>query len=155
MNTQDSIRDIRRFRYINDLLHNTKMCTKCEIIKPLSRFYKDSRKMQYRNKGYLSRCISCYKCISDSPENRERQKLHYNGNKDRAIDYLGGKCKDCDEVYVRDVYDFHHRSPKEKSFGIGEKLQGVWKILPPELDKCDLLCANCHRTRHHKERIAA
>jgi len=143
-------KDRRRFRYINDLLHNTKMCTKCEIIKPLSRFYKDRR-----NNGYLSRCISCYKCYSDSSGNREKHKLHYNGNKDRAIDYLGGKCKDCDEVFIRDVYDFHHRNPKEKSFGIGEKLQGVWKNLPPELDKCDLLCANCHRTRHYKERIAA
>ena len=143
-------KDLRRFRYINDLLHNTKMCTKCEIIKPLSRFYKDSR-----NKGYLSRCISCFTCIGSTPENRERQKLHYNGNKDRAIDYLGGKCKDCGGVFIRDVYDFHHRNPKEKSFGIGEKLQGVWKILPPELDKCDLLCSNCHRIRHYEERIAA
>ena len=77
---------------------------------------------------------------------------HCAENKDRAIDYLGGKCKDCGNVFlVQAVYDFHHKNPEEKDFCIGNILGRGWEKITPELDKCDLLCANCHRIRHHEE----
>lgn len=71
--------------------------------------------------------------------------------KAQCIEYLGGKCVDCglkDDCVV--VYDFHHRGAKEFniSHAIGHHLS--LDELKEELDKCDLLCAICHRKRHTK-----
>jgi len=89
----------------------------------------------------------CKQCHNADKVNRKTR------NKERAIEYLGGKCKDCGEVYIKDVYDFHHRNPKEKDFSIGNSLLYKWEKIEPELDKCDLLCSNCHRIRHYEGRI--
>ena len=52
--------------------------------------------------------------------------------------------------------DFHHRDPKLKSFSISRKIDKVGRMLllqdlKEELDKCDVLCKNCHTELHHKE----
>jgi hypothetical protein len=41
--------------------------------------------------------------------------------------------------------DFHHRNPKTKSFNISEKKTVGKNILLKEIEKCDILCVNCHR----------
>lgn len=47
--------------------------------------------------------------------------------------------------------DFHHREPKTKEFGLSIRgLTRSWDKIKLELDKCDLLCANCHRELHAK-----
>lgn len=52
------------------------------------------------------------------------------------------------------VLDFHHRNPLEKSFEISTKATGGWgiKTLLKEIEKCDVLCANCHRIHTYEER---
>lgn len=66
------------------------------------------------------------------------------------IDYLGGACYYCGGVYHPAAYDFHHRNPETKVDTISNFLRGkqsladVWK----ELDKCDLVCSNCHKQHH-------
>ena len=70
------------------------------------------------------------------------------GVKRACVEYLGGKCQLCLGVFPDRVYDFHHRNPREKSFEIGSSTSRNWDILRVELDKCDLLCANCHRIQH-------
>ena len=95
-------------------------------------------------------CKQCHNAYN-APRKAKRKTI----KKERAIEHLGGKCKDCGEVYIKDVYDFHHRNPKEKDFSISNNLDCKWQRIERELDKCDLLCSNCHRNRHYKERIAA
>lgn len=70
--------------------------------------------------------------------------------KETLINLLGGKCITCGVVYPPPVYDFHHRNPEEKLFGISNALvnRSMDEILE-EVKKCDLLCANCHRILHH------
>lgn len=71
--------------------------------------------------------------------------------KAEAIEYLGGKCSSCLCTFHPAVYEFHHRDPAEKE-NHPSKLLGMRKgRLFAELDKCILLCANCHRLEHHKE----
>lgn len=82
----------------------------------------------------------------------EKQRVYKRNNKLKAIEYLGGKCFDCSGVFVVDVYDFHHRDPNEKEINGNMLVRYSWERAKEELDKCDLLCANCHRTRHYKER---
>lgn len=63
-----------------------------------------------------------------------------------AIEYKGGKCEICGRTFAPPVYDFHHLDPTKKDFGIAR--QGIsrsWERVKAELDKCQMLCANCHR----------
>ena len=60
-------------------------------------------------------------------------------------------CLDCDTSYPSYVMDFHHRDPLKKSFELGQAFSRgkSIKLIQAEIDKCDLICSNCHRERHH------
>lgn len=117
----------------------TKTCNICEEDLPLSDFY--ARK---RDPGtHLS---TCKKCMSRTTRWRTYLK------KVEAIEYLGGKCLDCGLKLFGDnysIFDFHHRDPSEKSMEWRKmERSNDWELVKSELDKCDLLCSNCHRMRH-------
>lgn len=59
-------------------------------------------------------------------------------------------CEDCGQHFPPCAMDFHHARGAKK-FGIGQALrqQIALSTLLTELAKCDLVCANCHRIRHH------
>lgn len=62
-----------------------------------------------------------------------------------AIEYKGGKCSICGYYKYPGALDLHHIHGK-KSFGIGDKgYTRSWETVKRELDKCILVCANCHR----------
>lgn len=62
------------------------------------------------------------------------------------VEYKGGKCQRCElKTHIMDVYDFHHRDPETKLFGIAKaNVSRPLAELKKEADKCDLLCRNCH-----------
>jgi hypothetical protein len=69
----------------------------------------------------------------------------------KLIEYKGGKCERCG--YNEDCascYDFHHIDPSTKEFRIGGKTLAFEK-LKKEVDKCMLLCRNCHSWIHEQE----
>lgn len=69
----------------------------------------------------------------------------------RAVQELGGKCIRCGETNIFKL-DFHHKDPKEKDFGISQLSQhATWDTLKNEIDKCILLCRNCHTEFHMEE----
>lgn len=76
---------------------------------------------------------------------REQKRIR----KNEAIAYLGGVCMICGGVFHPAIYEFHHRDPKTKEKDPSKVLSFSWKRIISELDKCDLLCANCHRFLHH------
>ena len=61
-----------------------------------------------------------------------------------AIEYKGGQCQKCGYVKCVAALSFHHRDPKEKEYQIATMLAWSWARIVQELDKCDLLCMNCH-----------
>ncbi len=66
--------------------------------------------------------------------------------KEKAIAYLGGKCQLCGYNKYQGGLDFHHIDPASKTFGIGANGHSrSWQRVQEELDKCILVCANCHR----------
>ena len=91
-------------------------------------------------------------------EIREIRKRHSSDRQNKrlktkiqCIEYLGGKCQNCGYDKSYGALDFHHKNPSEKDFCItGDK---SFEILKPELDKCILLCANCHRELHYPHLI--
>lgn len=67
----------------------------------------------------------------------------------KAIDALGGKCIKCGYNKYSEVLEFHHRDPSQKEFSISRKgYCRSWEKTNKEIQKCDLLCANCHRELH-------
>jgi hypothetical protein len=74
--------------------------------------------------------------------------VYYRGRKVKLILYKGGKCQRCLLKYNGKngtVFQFHHRNPSKKSFGLANQLTNrKWTTIIKEVDKCDLLCANCH-----------
>jgi len=68
--------------------------------------------------------------------------------KQRLVEARGGRCEDCGYDVSVAALEFHHRDSKTKEFGVGN-FNGSWERLVAEAAKCDLLCANCHRRRHH------
>lgn len=66
-----------------------------------------------------------------------------------AREYKGGKCELCGYDRCQDALDFHHKDPKKKSFGISVRgLTRSWAAIKSEIEKCVLICANCHREIH-------
>lgn len=69
--------------------------------------------------------------------------------KELAIQYKGGKCYFCGYKKYYGAFDFHHINEKEKKFGLSTKgLTRSWDKTREEVDKCILVCANCHRELH-------
>ena len=65
------------------------------------------------------------------------------------IEY-GGKCTQCGYDRCLDALEFHHIDPLEKEFHLGERRGISIDLLRKELDKCILVCRNCHTEIHYK-----
>lgn len=66
-----------------------------------------------------------------------------------AVEYKGGKCILCGYNKCIDALEFHHSNSGNKDFGLSQKgITRSWQKVRAELDKCVLICANCHREIH-------
>jgi hypothetical protein len=72
--------------------------------------------------------------------------------KERAVAYKGGKCERCGYNKCIAAMDFHHINPDEKAYTIKNLMVRKWELIQTEIDKCILLCSNCHREQHWNER---
>ena len=59
-------------------------------------------------------------------------------------------CMDCGESNPVKL-QFDHRDPERKLFTIGSRLDKNWEALKSEIEKCDVVCANCHQARTAKD----
>ena len=81
-------------------------------------------------------------------EKKKRDTLSYRRKvKNQIIEYKGGKCEICGYNKCIEALEFHHLNPQEKDFNISGGTKS-FKSLKPEIDKCILVCANCHREIH-------
>ena len=68
---------------------------------------------------------------------------------EKAIVLKGGSCQICGYSKSQRALCFHHIDPAIKSFGISAKgITRAWHKVRAELDKCILLCSNCHAEVH-------
>ena len=103
---------------------------------PCFRQKKNEYNKKYRKKNYVKK------------KNLETNRKWKMEEKRKAVEYKGGKCSLCGYDKCLTALEFHHVNPKEK-----ELYNSHWTFErnKKELDKCILLCANCHREEHAKE----
>lgn len=111
--------------------------TQCQYCEKEFKYYRETSQIRK----------SCLNCIPEGKGNDAaliRRLL-----KNKAIISKGGSCHCCKNSFPNSVYDFHHLIPSEKDFTFGDKTSTVkWNIIEKELEKCILVCANCHRMIH-------
>lgn len=68
--------------------------------------------------------------------------------KAEAVERLGGQCVQCGWSGHSASFEFHHRDPTKKDFGIASHWDLARATVLAEVDKCDLLCGRCHNILH-------
>jgi hypothetical protein len=130
----------------------TKVCTTCKIEKPIEQFLWKNKEKGIRHYP----CSECYKEIRK--KSYEKNKEYYlNKNRKRKEtnnDWYnefkkGKKCHFCDESEPV-CLDFHHLDGTTKEYNIGSMGYSTYSIdtIMKEVEKCVILCSNCHRKVH-------
>lgn len=90
---------------------------------------------------------------SNPLKSRESSKKYRDSNIEKLNSYVKEwKCSKCDFTHpTRFPFDFHHTIPENKEETIGNIMHHSWDKIKKEVDKCIILCANCHRLEHSKE----
>lgn len=92
--------------------------------------------LRFKQGHKLDRCNSCV--IND-----RRFAL-----KVRAVEYKGGSCENCGYDKCLRALTFHHKDPSQKDWQISGNHCRKWESIKQELDKCVMLCSNCHAEVH-------
>lgn len=77
-------------------------------------------------------------------------KNYRNKRKNQIVYVMGGKCQICGYNKSNSALELHHINPDEKDFTIDKGQNISWEKLQKELEKCILVCANCHREIHYE-----
>lgn len=132
-----------------------KTCAKCKDVKSTSEFSPNNRDKPFgRLSSYCKTCRRDHQRYK-SKDLQKEEKKQYNKNRREEkrlflLNYKTGKfCSDCQRSFPSECLDFDHvRSPKivPVSKMVGMSTYSIKDMLD-EIDKCELVCANCHRTR--------
>jgi hypothetical protein len=112
----------------------TKVCPHCKEEKNISEFY--LRRNKKDKSPYCKICTNIQTVV--------RQRAM----KQKAVEYKGGKCNICGYDKSIAALEFHHIDPTKKDFSISNFKSYSFSKIKTELDKCILVCANCHREIH-------
>lgn len=87
--------------------------------------------------------------------NKEQRNEYVRRRRDKRkkqlVEMFGDICFDCKKSFHTCAYDFHHITPLEKKFEIAPALDRNWNTILEEIQKCVMLCSNCHRIRHYND----
>lgn len=136
-----------------------RVCSKCKVIKDESDYYvKDSKSGRLH-----AHCKSCYRLHRTTYyakhyetykdeyryRARERKKRLRDEYRKNIKEYLlQNPCADCGEQDIR-VLELDHINANNKTFSIsqGVRLGYSWDKIYQEIQKCRVLCSNCHKKR--------
>ena len=102
---------------------------------------------EHSSVGIVKPRLKCKKCTN------EYSAKYNKGLKGKCVEYKGGSCVKCGYNRCLSALQFHNLNPDEKDFTIGDRAYGrkivkKWSVVKQELDKCILVCANCHCEIH-------
>lgn len=153
-----------------------KKCKKCENTIP-SRIYLEGQLKSTKNRIYCFDCSPfkqhnlkhtevttekpymniCRVCDKSYPGGHQQHKSICNvcrtsnsrkNKKLKAVGYMGGKCIVCEYDKCIAALHFHHIEPHEKEFGFSSNMTKPFEVLQIELNKCIIVCSNCHSEIH-------
>jgi hypothetical protein len=133
-----------------------KICYRCNIEKPFSSFGVHSKK----HDKLQTACKECKKEIDKEhyKNNKEQRKKLNLEQKTKIREYITQQkqkpCHDCGKTYPHYVMDFDHLSNKEFQISFAIVAKYSLKRIEKEIQKCELVCSNCHRIRTHNRRLA-
>ena len=107
-----------------------------------------SKKYYKLNKEKIGECNRKYN-EENKEQIREQKREHRDERKSYCIEYLGGKCVKCGTT---ERLEFDHIDRTTKKYNITRKVDRTFDILKEELDKCQLLCYDCHKVKTKSER---
>ena len=114
-----------------------RFCPRCQKQVPTKNFYS--------RRGKSNSSVYCKICTNEQTIQKQRE------TKIKMIDYKGGKCEKCGYNKSPAALDFHHKNPLEKKFTIAHaRHRSFNENIKKELDKCMLVCSNCHREIHEE-----
>lgn len=126
-----------------------KACSKCGLTKPLEQFYRSVKNKD----GRQSWCKKCAKAERGAHyrRNPERERRNKRAAKSALlkwyVEFKSGKaCTVCGGHFHHTALHWHHRDRAEKTASVGDLLaDGCSRsLIALEIEKCDLVCANCH-----------
>ncbi len=157
METTNIFYKIRTFIIIRSIYSmENKICCKCKKEKSLNEFpFKNKEKEIYH-----SACIECWVDIRKTSYGKnkkttiDRNKRNKKKGRDWYTEYKSTlKCVKCGENHPA-CLDFHHSDPTQKDIEVSKLIGSTFSIkyIMKEINKCEVLCANCHRKFHYNER---
>lgn len=132
-----------------------KLCIKCGVVKDTNEFAKNKK----RHDGLQTYCTVCKKIFDTAYYAKHKRKVLDRNfvDKQKKLEWLNEykkslTCIKCGESHPATL-EFHHRDSDSKVNNIANLVR-QWSIarLKTEIAKCDVLCANCHRKLHYKEK---
>lgn len=95
----------------------------------------------------------CFECVPKGLTKEKAMKILRIHGKRKMVEMMGGKCFACGFNKYLASLEFHHLEEDSKEFNIGNRITGfhLSEDMLKELEKCILLCSNCHRAYHSGE----
>jgi Fe-S-cluster-containing hydrogenase component 2 len=120
-----------------------------------------------RPSGYKDRCKQCNAAKAKTyrqnnpnayKQAQERYRVQGKQNSELGLSYTDKRailnslksergCYFCHETTAV-CLDFHHRDMAEKEFTVSKHFHRPISVLLQEIEKCEVVCANCHRKLH-------
>lgn len=139
--------------YVEQGLNNSEIaeligCHRTTVPKKMEKYGIVREELNYTN------CKLCKKDLGENERNRSKcqscaTRIRRYRTKTAAVKYKGGKCERCGWTGPIAAFEFHHIDDN-KEFAVGACANKKWEVVKKEVDKCELLCSNCHRIEHAK-----
>lgn len=139
--------------------HLTSGVTKTCGCRRITHFGKDkihNRQCVVCQKDFVPNCptrLYCYDCSPEGLDNATAIRYRKRALKHFLIQKKGGKCERCGYNKCEGALQFHHIDPTQKEFNFSHvnlsEIGLSLKDFLEELEKCELLCANCHFEEHY------
>jgi len=100
----------------------------------------------------INKCeLLCQNCHQELHFNEYDIENDHRNNKKIFLDYKGQCCEKCGYNKCSGALSFHHINPEQKLFRISAYTTTLYELnnyIKDELDKCQILCSNCHNEEH-------
>ena len=127
-------------------------CGKCKTLKACSEFAPSAAA---RGNGYCRECHQSYYARKRDSEGRTYLYSYTKRRRAQMVQMVAehkaaGGCKYCGESHPA-ALDLHHRDADSKVDGVRKMIDDCRPraVIEAEMEKCDIVCANCHRKLHY------